>query len=167
MLQRRKKYKNRTILGFKTLAVGLVNMGQVRARTICMFTAQSKERGRHSGESTRLSSMCSGFKFQSWHHTCMWDCCWFLSLLQGFFTRFSSFPHSTKTSIFNWKFQSGWKATLWAPIFSYLLFNCKLEIRESFELTLTDTRKIRDQATGIIIVVMVHRLVILHLDTVM
>jgi len=29
MLQRRKKYKNRTILGFKTLAVGLVNMGQV------------------------------------------------------------------------------------------------------------------------------------------
>ncbi|KAK2568603.1 Phosphofurin acidic cluster sorting protein 2 [Acropora cervicornis] len=28
MLQRRKKYKNRTILGFKTLAVGLVNMGQ-------------------------------------------------------------------------------------------------------------------------------------------
>ena len=30
MLQRRKKYKNRTILGFKTLAVGLVNMGQVR-----------------------------------------------------------------------------------------------------------------------------------------
>ncbi|XP_059160273.1 phosphofurin acidic cluster sorting protein 2-like isoform X2 [Physella acuta] len=29
MLQRRKKYKNRTILGFKTLAVGQVNMSQV------------------------------------------------------------------------------------------------------------------------------------------
>ena len=29
MLQRRKKYKNRTILGFKTLAVGTVNMSQV------------------------------------------------------------------------------------------------------------------------------------------
>ncbi|XP_001625918.2 phosphofurin acidic cluster sorting protein 2 [Nematostella vectensis] len=29
MLQRRKKYKNRAILGFKTLAVGLVDMGQV------------------------------------------------------------------------------------------------------------------------------------------
>jgi len=29
MLQRRKKYKNRTILGFKTLAVGVVNMAQV------------------------------------------------------------------------------------------------------------------------------------------
>ena len=30
LLQRRKRYKNRTILGFKTLAVGLVNMAQVR-----------------------------------------------------------------------------------------------------------------------------------------
>ncbi|XP_020607098.1 phosphofurin acidic cluster sorting protein 2-like [Orbicella faveolata] len=34
MLQRRKKYKNRTILGFKTLAVGLVNMGQVLQHSI-------------------------------------------------------------------------------------------------------------------------------------
>ena len=30
MLQRRKKYKNRTILGYKTLAIGQVNMAQVR-----------------------------------------------------------------------------------------------------------------------------------------
>ena len=29
MLQRRKKYKNRTILGFKTLAIGIINMSQV------------------------------------------------------------------------------------------------------------------------------------------
>ena len=29
MLQRRKKYKNRTILGFKTLATGTINMSQV------------------------------------------------------------------------------------------------------------------------------------------
>ena len=29
MLQRRKRYKNRTILGFKTLAEGVVNMSQV------------------------------------------------------------------------------------------------------------------------------------------
>ena len=29
MLQRRKKYKNRTILGYKTLAVGIINMSQV------------------------------------------------------------------------------------------------------------------------------------------
>ena len=29
MLQRRKKYKNRPILGFKTLAMGQINMAQV------------------------------------------------------------------------------------------------------------------------------------------
>lgn len=29
MLQRRKRYKNRTILGFKTLAEGVINMAQV------------------------------------------------------------------------------------------------------------------------------------------
>ncbi|XP_014662896.1 PREDICTED: phosphofurin acidic cluster sorting protein 2-like [Priapulus caudatus] len=32
MLQRRKRYKNRTILGFKTLAIGIVNMAQVLQR---------------------------------------------------------------------------------------------------------------------------------------
>lgn len=30
MLQRRKRYKNRTILGYKTLAVGSLDMAQVR-----------------------------------------------------------------------------------------------------------------------------------------
>lgn len=30
MLQRRKRYKNRTILGYKTLALGLINMAEVR-----------------------------------------------------------------------------------------------------------------------------------------
>ncbi|XP_069117117.1 phosphofurin acidic cluster sorting protein 2-like isoform X4 [Argopecten irradians] len=34
MLQRRKKYKNKTILGYKTLAVGQINMGQVLQRSI-------------------------------------------------------------------------------------------------------------------------------------
>lgn len=29
MLQRRKRYKNRTILGYKTLAVGIINMAEV------------------------------------------------------------------------------------------------------------------------------------------
>lgn len=29
MLQRRKKYKNRTMLGYKTLAAGYINMSQV------------------------------------------------------------------------------------------------------------------------------------------
>ena len=32
MLQRRKMYKNRTILGYKTLAVGIINMSQVLQR---------------------------------------------------------------------------------------------------------------------------------------
>lgn len=32
MLQRRKRYKNRTILGYKTLAVGVINMAEVRYR---------------------------------------------------------------------------------------------------------------------------------------
>ncbi len=31
MLQRRKRYKNRTILGYKTLAVGVIDMAEVRA----------------------------------------------------------------------------------------------------------------------------------------
>jgi len=30
LLQRRKRYKNRMILGYKTLAVGRINMSQVR-----------------------------------------------------------------------------------------------------------------------------------------
>ena len=34
MLQRRKRYKNRTILGYKTLAVGLINMAEVRAHSL-------------------------------------------------------------------------------------------------------------------------------------
>lgn len=32
MLQRRKRYKNRTILGYKTLAVGSIDMAEVRPR---------------------------------------------------------------------------------------------------------------------------------------
>lgn len=34
MLQRRKRYKNRTILGYKTLAVGVVNMAEVRQEAL-------------------------------------------------------------------------------------------------------------------------------------
>lgn len=34
MLQRRKRYKNRTILGFKTLAVGVINMSQILQRSV-------------------------------------------------------------------------------------------------------------------------------------
>lgn len=32
MLQRRKRYKNRTILGYKTLAAGAIHMAEVRPR---------------------------------------------------------------------------------------------------------------------------------------
>lgn len=34
MVQRRKRYKNRTILGYKTLAVGVVNMAEVRQEAL-------------------------------------------------------------------------------------------------------------------------------------
>lgn len=34
MLQRRKRYKNRTILGYKTLALGLINMAEVEPLSI-------------------------------------------------------------------------------------------------------------------------------------
>ncbi|CAH1263289.1 PACS2 [Branchiostoma lanceolatum] len=46
MLQRRKRYKNRPVLGFKTLAVGLVNMAQVLQRPmdsdLNMYSKESK-----------------------------------------------------------------------------------------------------------------------------
>lgn len=39
MLQRRKRYKNRTILGYKTLAVGVINMAEVEYSVSCgMFS---------------------------------------------------------------------------------------------------------------------------------
>lgn len=38
MLQRRKKYKNKTILGYKTLAAGQVNMTHVRTRKLDIIT---------------------------------------------------------------------------------------------------------------------------------
>lgn len=40
MLQRRKRYKNRTILGYKTLAVGLINMAEV-SRTVSDYRSLS------------------------------------------------------------------------------------------------------------------------------
>lgn len=44
MLQRRKRYKNRTILGYKTLAVGVINMAEVRQGAVC----------RHCGPETQF-----------------------------------------------------------------------------------------------------------------
>ncbi|XP_069681566.1 phosphofurin acidic cluster sorting protein 2 isoform X2 [Periplaneta americana] len=48
MLQRRKRYKNRTILGFKTLAEGVINMAQVLQRQMDLeldLFSDSKEKG--------------------------------------------------------------------------------------------------------------------------
>lgn len=38
MLQRRKRYKNRTILGYKTLALGLINMAEVQICPVLLLT---------------------------------------------------------------------------------------------------------------------------------
>lgn len=38
MLQRRKRYKNRTILGYKTLALGLINMAEVQICCVLLLT---------------------------------------------------------------------------------------------------------------------------------
>ena len=47
MLQRRKRYKNRTILGFKTLSVGVMNMSQILQKSVdkdLMLYSDPKER---------------------------------------------------------------------------------------------------------------------------
>lgn len=47
MLQRRKRYKNRTILGFKTLSVGVINMSQILQKSVdkdLMLYSDPKER---------------------------------------------------------------------------------------------------------------------------
>lgn len=51
LLQRRKRYKNRTMLGYKTLAEGVINMAQVsRSQTVILFPSYDrcyKEDGRY------------------------------------------------------------------------------------------------------------------------
>ncbi|XP_043203544.1 phosphofurin acidic cluster sorting protein 1-like [Amphibalanus amphitrite] len=47
MLQRRKRYKNRTILGYKTLSVGVINMSQILQKSVdkdLMLYSDPKER---------------------------------------------------------------------------------------------------------------------------
>lgn len=58
MLQRRKKYKNRTFLGFKTLAVGVVNMSQVLQRPVdreLELYSEGKEKGTSLARVTMVS----------------------------------------------------------------------------------------------------------------
>ncbi|XP_064118323.1 phosphofurin acidic cluster sorting protein 1-like isoform X6 [Macrobrachium nipponense] len=58
MLQRRKKYKNRTILGFKTLAVGVINMSQVLQRPVDRELELYSE-GKEKGTSLAMVTMVS------------------------------------------------------------------------------------------------------------
>ncbi|XP_063606324.1 phosphofurin acidic cluster sorting protein 1-like isoform X3 [Penaeus indicus] len=58
MLQRRKKYKHRTILGFKTLAVGVINMSQVLQRPVdreLELYSEGKEKGVSLAKVTMVS----------------------------------------------------------------------------------------------------------------
>ena len=59
MLQRRKKYKNRTILGFKTLAVGTVNMSQVIQKQLDLeldlYTSSSGEASSSAANKAAIS----------------------------------------------------------------------------------------------------------------
>ncbi|EHH28225.1 hypothetical protein EGK_18614 [Macaca mulatta] len=54
MLQRRKRYKNRTILGYKTLAVGSISMAENRAPGLQVM--------QHPSEGGQVLSLCSSIK---------------------------------------------------------------------------------------------------------
>uniref|UniRef100_A0A1B6CBC7 Phosphofurin acidic cluster sorting protein 2 n=1 Tax=Clastoptera arizonana TaxID=38151 RepID=A0A1B6CBC7_9HEMI len=61
MLQRRKRYKNRTILGYKTLAEGVINMSQVLQRQMDLeldLVSDVKEPKNHSTIVARVSVQC-------------------------------------------------------------------------------------------------------------
>ena len=64
------------------------------------------EQGWHSSESAWLPPMWPGFDSRTLCHV-GWVCCWFSSLLRGFFSGFSGFPPSTKINAF--KSNSIWK----------------------------------------------------------
>lgn len=84
MLQRRKRYKNRTILGYKTLAAGAINMAEVRwlapgaAWSVCSGWAwdavKLKSPGEETGSMSKQSqpfltqlSGCPGLTHLAWH----------------------------------------------------------------------------------------------------
>lgn len=58
MLQRRKRYKNRTILGYKTLAVGLINMAEVRESGL--WTVSLSEPTRDTAQPVIFPACCLG-----------------------------------------------------------------------------------------------------------
>ena len=62
-------------------------------------------------------------RFWWWHLG--WVCCWFSSLLWGFFSGYSGFPPSTKTNIPKFQFDLetvNERATLWKPL-KFLFIN--------------------------------------------
>ncbi|TKC42544.1 hypothetical protein EI555_012776 [Monodon monoceros] len=61
MLQRRKRYKNRTILGYKTLAAGSINMAEGEAGEASR-TAPCPQVMQHPSEGGQVLSLCSNIK---------------------------------------------------------------------------------------------------------
>ncbi len=64
---------------------------------IALLTLSLGEQGWRSGESARLPPMWPGFDSGPVSYV-GWVCCWFSSLLRGFFSGSSGFPPSTKTN---------------------------------------------------------------------
>jgi len=60
MLQRRKRYKNRTILGFKTLCSGTINMASAMQRTMDMELELYSEGTAKEGNKESISSNVGG-----------------------------------------------------------------------------------------------------------
>lgn len=65
MLQRRKRYKNRTILGYKTLAVGVVNMAKVRQEALLHRELSPQRVARLAQRSPRQQNYTTRFCFSS------------------------------------------------------------------------------------------------------
>ncbi len=63
MLQRRKRYKNRTILGYKTLALGLINMAEVRAGNLQALPGSDQAMFKHFPDRIKQSSSTSRIWF--------------------------------------------------------------------------------------------------------
>ena len=95
-----------------------------------------------------------------------WVCCWFSSLLRGFFSGYSGFPPSTKTNISKFQFYLETvdrRATPWIPLkFLFILFYlfyfncaaCDISLRKPTQrviwkviLNITPVRRNDDPAT--------------------
>ena len=89
----------------------------------------NREQGWRSGESARLLPTWPGFDTGPVLYV-GWVCCWFSSLLRGFFSGFSGFPHSTKKPTLQIPIRSGnsgrraslWDMPLQIPIFFIFYF---------------------------------------------